>query len=60
VIDKLSTAFRASLESPSVKGKLLDQGSVIEAQGPVEFARTFDSDIAHWKIVIETAKIEAE
>jgi tripartite-type tricarboxylate transporter receptor subunit TctC len=60
VIAKLTGAFRASLDSPPVKSNLLDQGSVIEAQGPAEFARTFDSDIARWKIVIETAKIEAE
>jgi hypothetical protein len=33
---------------------------VIEAQGPAEFAKTFDSDIARWMVVIETAKIEAE
>jgi tripartite-type tricarboxylate transporter receptor subunit TctC len=60
IVDKLTAVFRASLESPSIKSKLLDQGSVIEGQGSAEFATIMDSDIARWKTVIEAAKIETE
>jgi tripartite-type tricarboxylate transporter receptor subunit TctC len=60
IVDKLYGAFKASLENPAVKTKLVEQGQVVQALPPAEFAKVLDSDIQKWKVVIESAKIEAQ
>ena len=60
VVDKLYGAFRASLDSPGVRDKLMETGQVVQGSPPPEFARILDSDIQRWKVVIDSAKIELQ
>ena len=58
VIDKLYREIKQSLDDPAIKAKMLEQGNVAQALSPAEFAKVLDSDIARYRKVIETAKIE--
>ena len=60
VIDKLYRELKTSLDDPSVKAKLLEQGNVAQALPPAEFAKVLDADIARYRTVIEKAKIEVQ
>ena len=60
VVDKLYGAFKASLDSPGVRDKLMETGQVVLGATPPEFTRILDSDIQRWKAVIEGAKIELQ
>jgi len=60
VIDKLYRELKTSLDDPSVKAKLLEQGNVAQALPPAEFAKVLDADIARYRTVIERAKIELQ
>jgi len=58
IVDKLYSQLKASLDDPAIKAKLLEQGNVAQALPPAEFAKVLDGDIARYRKVIETAKIE--
>ena len=58
VVDKLYREIKQSLDDPAIKAKMLEQGNVAQALPPAEFAKVLDSDIARYRKVIETAKIE--
>ena len=60
VIDKLYGALKAALDSAAVRGALQAQGNVPQGLPPAEFAKVLDSDIARYKVVIESAKIELQ
>jgi tripartite-type tricarboxylate transporter receptor subunit TctC len=60
IVDKLYGVFKASLESQAVRDKLMESGTVVQASPPAAFAKTLASDIARWKVVIESAKIELD
>ena len=60
VVDKLYGAFKASLDSPGVRDKLMETGQVVQGSAPAEFAKILDSDIQRWKVVIDSAKIELQ
>jgi len=60
IVDKLYSAFKASLESPAVRDKLMETGQVVQGAPPAEFAKILDSDIQRWKVVIDAAKIELQ
>ena len=60
IIDKLYGAFKAALDNPANKAKLLEQGNVSQALPPAEFTKVLDSDIARYRSIIESAKITLE
>jgi tripartite-type tricarboxylate transporter receptor subunit TctC len=60
IVDKLYDAFKAALDSPSVRDKLMETGQVVEGAPPSAFATVLDSDIKRWKVLIETAKIDLQ
>jgi tripartite-type tricarboxylate transporter receptor subunit TctC len=57
IVDKLQGVIRQSLESASVKAKMLDQGNVPQALSPGEFARVLDADIQRYRAIIDSARI---
>jgi tripartite-type tricarboxylate transporter receptor subunit TctC len=57
IVDKLYGAFKAALDNPANKAKLLEQGNVSQALPPAEFAKVLDSDIARYRSIIDSAKI---
>jgi len=60
VIDKLYGALRTSLESPAVKARMQEQGNVVQALPPREFAKTLDEDIQRYRSIVESAKITVD
>lgn len=57
VIDKLYSVIKLSLDNPTVRTKMMDQGNVPRGQTPVEFAKVLDGDIQRYRAIIESAKI---
>jgi len=55
----LHEAIVKSLRDPATAKKMTDLGFEIVADTPEEFARFQQQELARWKKVIETAKIEA-
>jgi tripartite-type tricarboxylate transporter receptor subunit TctC len=55
----LHEAIVKSLRDPATAKKMTDLGFEIVADSPEEFARFQQQELARWKKVIETAKIEA-
>jgi tripartite-type tricarboxylate transporter receptor subunit TctC len=60
VVDKLYGALKGALDDPAVKAKLIEQGNVALGLPPPEFAKVLDADIARYKAVIDSAKIELQ
>jgi tripartite-type tricarboxylate transporter receptor subunit TctC len=60
VIERLNAAANEALKSPAVQERLLGLG--VRAQGgtPQQLATLLAGEIAHWREVIRTAKIEPE
>jgi tripartite-type tricarboxylate transporter receptor subunit TctC len=60
VIERLNAAANEALKSPAVQERLLGLG--VRAQGgtPQQLATLLADEIAHWREVIRTAKIEPE
>jgi tripartite-type tricarboxylate transporter receptor subunit TctC len=59
VKQRLHGAIVAALRDPEVAKKMTDLGFEIVADTPEEFSRFQQQELARWKKVIETAKIEA-
>jgi tripartite-type tricarboxylate transporter receptor subunit TctC len=57
IVDKLHGVIRQSLESASVRAKMLDQGNVPQALSPSEFGRVLDADIQRYRAIIDSARI---
>jgi tripartite-type tricarboxylate transporter receptor subunit TctC len=56
---KLHGAIVSALKDPDVAKKMTDLGFEIVANTPEEFARFQQQELARWKKVVETGKIEA-
>jgi tripartite-type tricarboxylate transporter receptor subunit TctC len=60
IVDRLYRELKTSLDDPTIKAKLLEQGNVTQALPPAEFAKVLDSDIQRYRKVIESANIKLE
>jgi tripartite-type tricarboxylate transporter receptor subunit TctC len=60
IVDRLYRELKTSLDDPTIKAKLLEQGNVTQALPPAEFAKVLDSDIQRYRKVIESARIELQ
>ena len=60
VVDRLYQAFKASLDSPNVKARMLEQGNVSQALPPQEFGAVLDADIQRYRGIIESARITVD
>jgi tripartite-type tricarboxylate transporter receptor subunit TctC len=57
---KLHDAIVGALNDPELKGKLTEQGFEVVANSSEEFARFQAQELARWRTVIETGKIEVD
>lgn len=57
---KLHGAIVGALNDPELKAKLTEQGFEVVANSSEEFARFQAQELARWRTVIETGKIEVE
>jgi tripartite-type tricarboxylate transporter receptor subunit TctC len=57
---KLHGAIVSALNDPEVKTKLVDQGFEIVANSPEEFTKFQAQELARWRNVIQTGKIEID
>ena len=60
VIDKLSTAIRASLAKPATRERLRALGAVVVGSGPDEYRALLKQDRERWAQLIKTANVKAE
>jgi tripartite-type tricarboxylate transporter receptor subunit TctC len=57
---KLHGAIVSALNDPEVKTKLVEQGFEVVANSPEEFSKFQAQELARWKNVIQTGKIEVD
>jgi tripartite-type tricarboxylate transporter receptor subunit TctC len=57
---KLHGAIVSALNDPEVKTKLVEQGFEVVANSPEEFTKFQAQELARWKNVIQTGKIEVD
>ena len=60
VIDKLSTAIRASLKKPEIQERLKGLGAVIVGSTPQEYQAWLKGDAQRWSELIKAASLKAE
>ena len=60
VIERLNAAANEALKTPAVRDKLLALGVRPQGGTPQQLATRLASEVAHWREVIRTAKIEPE
>lgn len=60
VIAKLHTAFKAALDDPAIKARLLDIGVEPVGSSPAELAAHLKSEVERWAKVVAQAKISTE
>jgi tripartite-type tricarboxylate transporter receptor subunit TctC len=60
IIDRLSKEIKSFLALEPVKKQFMDAGAEVGYQGPADFARFIEKDIARWKLVVEKANIKLE
>lgn len=60
IVERLSSALAAHLNSPETRGKLEAQGALVVANTPAEFGRRIGQDIERWRKVITTAGIKLD
>ena len=57
IVDKLGDAAAAIIKSPDITKRLLDMGLIPVGSTPDEFKSVLDHDAAHWKSIVDAAKI---
>jgi tripartite-type tricarboxylate transporter receptor subunit TctC len=60
IVDRLNQAIAAALAAPDVKSRLEAAGVSARASTPEEMRQLVVSDVAKWRRVIESAKIERQ
>ena len=60
VIDKLSTAIRASLKKPEIQERLKGLGAVIVGSTPQEYQAWLNGDAQRWAELIKAANLKSE
>ena len=60
VIDKLSTAIRASLKKPEIQERLKGLGAVIVGSTPQEYQAWLKGDAQRWAELIKAANLKSE
>ena len=60
VVTALYEAFAKALHSPAAEKRFAEQGTVIVASPPDEFARFFKAELAKWARVVKETGIKAE
>ena len=58
ILEKLSSAIRASLTKPSIEQKLRQLGSVVVASTPTEYKQWLKDDYTRWNQLIKAADIK--
>ena len=58
VVDKLSTSFTRSVESPAVRSKLAAQGIQTQTMTPQQFAAFIRTDQARWKKLLAEGRLQ--
>jgi len=60
VLDKLSTAIRASLSKPATQERLRALGAVVVGSTPAEYQAWLKGDAERWGELIRTAKVRSD
>ena len=60
IVEKLNSAINAVLESPTVKARFADMGSVVLPGSPADFRKFFVQETEKWAKVVRFAGIKAD
>ena len=60
IVDKLGNELAAIVKLPEINARLLDMGLIPVGSTPAEFQPVLERDAAHWKKIVEAAKISME
>jgi tripartite-type tricarboxylate transporter receptor subunit TctC len=60
IVDRFHGVLKASLESDSVRNRMLEQGNVPQALPPAQFRQVLERDIERFKEIIDSAKISVD
>ena len=60
IVDKINAGVRKALEDPVVKKRIEENGSIIVANTPEQFAAQISAEFAVYKKVVESAKLKLD
>ena len=60
IVDKLGNELAAIVKLPEINKRLVDMGLIPVGSTPVEFKPVLERDAAHWKAIVDAAKISIE
>ncbi|MGE8319469.1 MAG: Bug family tripartite tricarboxylate transporter substrate binding protein [Comamonas sp.] len=60
IVDKFGAEAAAIVKTPEMNKRLLDMGLIPVGSQPAEFKAVLDKDAAHWKGIVEAAKISMD
>jgi len=60
VIYKLNVTINASLNSPDIRGRIMQNGGVIRATSPSEFAALLAAEAKKWPALLKDAALKPE
>ncbi len=60
VVDKLGNELAAIVKMPEINKRLLDMGLIPVGSTPQEFKPVLERDAAHWKTIVDAAKISMD
>lgn len=60
VVDKLGNELATIVKMPEINKRLLDMGLIPVGSTPQEFKPVLDKDAAHWKAIVDAAKISMD
>ncbi len=60
IVDKLGHELAAIVKMPEINKRLLDMGLIPVGSSPAEFKPVLERDAAHWKAIVDAAKISMD
>lgn len=60
IVDKVGAEAAAIVQSPEINKRLTDMGLIPVGSTPAEFKAVLDKDSAHWKSIIDAARISLD
>ncbi|MBF5002651.1 Bug family tripartite tricarboxylate transporter substrate binding protein [Diaphorobacter caeni] len=60
IVDKLGAELSAIVRQPEISKRLSDMGLIPVGSSPQEFRAVLDKDAAHWKAIVDAARISVE
>jgi tripartite-type tricarboxylate transporter receptor subunit TctC len=60
IVDKVNAGVRKALEDPAIRKRIEDTGSIVLGNTPEQFAAQMKDELAVYKKVVQTAKLNLD